>query len=329
MKNIASVLNEHLLLVIIVTIYIIAGYLVQFGFHIDKMINIRFNYNLLNILSIFFSLIFLAAQIFRKRFYTYFTAKNLLSFLLVITLAPPFMSTFASFKQVIPIMHNFSWDYQFMKLDYILHFEHHPWEFLRLLLNYPYIIKIIDRFYMLWFPILFLSCLWMAWSQRRKLRLQFFISLCLTWIILGTFLATIFSSAGPCYFAKVINSHPNPYEPLMIRLNEINTSMPLFAIKNQIGIWNAYENHVWLPFGGISAMPSLHIAIAVIFALAGWRINRFVGMLLTVYMLILLIGSVGLGWHYAVDGYVSILLTILIWKVVDKFCDKMFVHISD
>ena len=277
--------------------------------------------------SIFFLSIFhyffWLCQIVRKKFYTYFTAKNIWRFILVLVLAPPFMSTFSSFKQVITVIHNFSWDYRLMRLDYILHFGHHPWEFFRFFLNYPYIIKIIDYIYILWFPILFLSCLWMAWSQRRKLKLQFFINLCLAWIILGTILAIIFSSAGPCYYAKVVTGKPDPYSPLMSRLNEIHTSMPLFAIRNQIGIWKAYENRVWLPFGGISAMPSLHIAIAVIFALAGWRVNRYLGILLIVYVFITLIGSIILGWHYAVDGYVSILLTILIWKVVEKILSQV------
>jgi hypothetical protein len=319
MKTLVTVLNEHLPLVIIVTLYIAAGYCVQFGFKIDKMMNIRFSYLLLNVFSILFSCILLVFQIIRRKFYAYFIPKNVWGFLLVIALAPPFMSTFSSFKQVIPIINNFSWDYQFMKLDYILHFGHHPWEFFRFFLNYPHIIKVIDRLYMLWFPILFFSCLWMGWSLRRKLRFQFFINACLDWVILGTFLAIIFSSAGPCYYAKVVNGHPNPYDPLMSRLTEIHSSMPLFAIKNQIGIWKAYENHVWLPFGGISAMPSLHIAITVLFALVGWRINRYIGILLTAYVLITQIGAVILGWHYAVDGYVSILLTILVWKLVNKY----------
>lgn len=319
MKNLIIVINEHLPLVIIVVLYIATGYCVQFAFQIDKMMNVRFSYNLLNIFSIIFSCIFLIVQIIREKINVYLNPPGIFGLILVIALAPPFMSTFSSFKQVIPIIYNFSWDYQFMKLDYIIHFGHHPWEFFHLFLDYPYIIKIIDRLYMLWFPILFFSCLWMGWSLRRKLRLQFFISACLIWVILGTFLAIIFSSAGPCYYAEVINGHPDPYKSLMLRLTEIHSSMPLFAIKNQIGLWKACENHVWLPFGGISAMPSLHIAITVIFALAGWRINRYIGILMIAYVIITQIGAVILGWHYAVDGYVSISLTILIWKLVNKY----------
>ena len=54
MKTLVTVLYEHLPLVIIVAVYIAAGYCVQFGFQIDKMMNVRFSYLILNIFSIFF-----------------------------------------------------------------------------------------------------------------------------------------------------------------------------------------------------------------------------------------------------------------------------------
>ena len=74
----------------------------------------------------------------------------------------------------------------------------------------------------------------------------------------------------------------------------------------------------WLPFGGISAMPSIHVAMAVVFALLGMRVNCWLGIVLIAYAVIIQIGSVILGWHYAIDGYVSIILTILLWKLVGK-----------
>jgi len=61
-------------------------------------------------------------------------------------------------------------------------------------------------------------------------------------------------------------------------------------------------------------MPSLHVAIAVLQALLGWRLSRKLGLILTGYAVIVLLGSVHLAWHYAVDGYLSILLALIVWK---------------
>jgi hypothetical protein len=301
-----------------VGIYVLAGYYVQSSFGINKMMNLRFSYNLLNIFTIHFSAIFLSVQILRGYKRKYLNSRAVLGSLAVIVLAAPFMSTFASFKQVIPYVQGFAWDYRFMKLDYMAHFGNHPWEIFSFLLKHPKVIVAIDSLYMLWFPALFFMCLWMAWSSKRRLRLQFFVTVCLTWIILGTVLATLFSSAGPCYYSMVLGDHSNPYKPLMTQLMKIHESMPLFALKNQLGLWEAYQDHIWLPFGGISAMPSLHVAIAVLMAIVGWRVNLWAGILLTEYAVVTQLGSFILGWHYAIDGYVSILLTILLWKAVGK-----------
>ena len=68
-----------------------------------------------------------------------------------------------------------------------------------------------------------------------------------------------------------------------------------------------------VPFLSISAMPSVHVAIAVLFALAGREAGRVAGLVLTAYALVVLVGSVHLGWHYAVDGYFAALATGLSW----------------
>jgi len=66
---------------------------------------------------------------------------------------------------------------------------------------------------------------------------------------------------------------------------------------------------------GISAFPSMHNAIAVIIALAGRKIGRGIGWALTIYALLIFLGSIHLGWHYAVDSYAAIALALLAWHV--------------
>jgi membrane-associated phospholipid phosphatase len=72
---------------------------------------------------------------------------------------------------------------------------------------------------------------------------------------------------------------------------------------------------------GISAMPSMHVAMAVLFALVGWKTNRGLGALLTIYAILIQIGSVHLGWHYAVDGYASAAAVSSLWLVVGRLTD--------
>ncbi len=65
-------------------------------------------------------------------------------------------------------------------------------------------------------------------------------------------------------------------------------------------------------------MPSMHLAITTINALMLARLNRYAGTVACLYLATILLGSVFLGWHYAVDGYASIAITGLIWYAVQR-----------
>jgi PAP2 superfamily len=64
---------------------------------------------------------------------------------------------------------------------------------------------------------------------------------------------------------------------------------------------------------GISAMPSMHVSMACLFTLLAWRVSKVAGMLLFVFLVVIQIGSVVLAYHYAIDGYVSLIATPAIW----------------
>jgi hypothetical protein len=63
----------------------------------------------------------------------------------------------------------------------------------------------------------------------------------------------------------------------------VHQQYPLFAIINQRGLWEAFARGIFLPFGGISAMPSMHVAAAILFALVGWEVNRLLGLIFVLY----------------------------------------------
>jgi hypothetical protein len=65
--------------------------------------------------------------------------------------------------------------------------------------------------------------------------------------------------------------------------------------------------------GGISAMPSVHNGLAALFALAAFQINRVVGWIVAAYAAMIWIGSIHLGWHYALDGVIAFVLTYVMW----------------
>jgi membrane-associated phospholipid phosphatase len=69
-------------------------------------------------------------------------------------------------------------------------------------------------------------------------------------------------------------------------------------------------------------MPSLHVAIVTLCAISGWYLSRLVGALLTLFAIVIFIGSIHLGWHYALDGYASALMAGGIWYGVGKFLGR-------
>ena len=65
-------------------------------------------------------------------------------------------------------------------------------------------------------------------------------------------------------------------------------------------------------------MPSMHNATAVLFALLGWQVSRAHGIALTFFAILIFIGSIHLGWHYAIDSYAGIAIACVTWWVAGK-----------
>ncbi|MEM7224893.1 MAG: phosphatase PAP2 family protein [Pseudomonadota bacterium] len=243
------------------------------------------------------------------------TPERLTGAAIIYLLLPLWLSVFTGIKSTIPFLNPFSWDETFMLWDRALHFGIDPWRVLQPVLGYPIVTKIVDSVYIVWFFVMYAVLFWQAFSTRdSRLRMQFFMTFFLLWILLGNVLAVALSSGGPVYYGR-ITGLSDPYKSLMAYLHEVGASYGIFALEVQERLWTGYVNESPVG-GGISAMPSLHVAMAMLFALLGFRVHKLLGVLLALYAVLILLGSVHLAWHYAVDGYLGALLAWAVWRVV-------------
>jgi hypothetical protein len=253
------------------------------------------------------------------------TVDRLCAALPVLLFFPLFAATFSYLKSAIPHIQPFSWDPTFAEWDRLLHGGYHPWELLQPLLGHPYVTTLLNAGYHLWFGFAYGVILWqMADRRRPRLRMQYLLTFLLLWILIGNLAATLFSSAGPVYYGRVTGL-ADPFAPLMEYLHAATAVSPVPALEIQDLLWGWYEHDKFIPGAGISAMPSMHLAIAFSFVLLGFATSRMFGIVFGVFAIVILIGSVHLGWHYALDGYVAILATWVIWIAVGWLLDRPLV----
>lgn len=239
----------------------------------------------------------------------YYSPPLLLSFFL-------FAPAFANFKGNIA-NHGFYYDTALYYLDLQLHFGHLPAKFLHELPYQAILAKITDKNYHLWFFVMtysfFLACFG---HKQQEFGLRFFIASLLVWVIGGNLIATIFSSAGPCYYGLVSYIGTDPYATIMDNLKNISkTQFELGALKAQNILWENHQSNNPKPALGISAFPSMHVTSSFLLVFATFSYKQTIKWAILAFALLILLGSIYLGWHYAIDSYTGIFLSYAAWKI--------------
>jgi len=224
-----------------------------------------------------------------------------------------FAAIFTDIKQNIPSISTFGWDVSLAELDRLLHFGKHPWQWLQPVLGYPAVTFLVNFIYNFWFFAMWIFVVYMAFEHRASvLRTRFFLAFFVTWSLGGSLFALIFSSAGPCYFSR-LGLSPDPYAELMTYLHSVAELYPVWALNVQDTLWQSYTQGGLV--AGISAMPSMHNATALLLALAGRQINKQIGYVLWAHCALIFIGSIHLAWHYAVDNYLGWAIALACWWI--------------
>jgi hypothetical protein len=222
-----------------------------------------------------------------------------------------------TFKVNIAKFAPFIWDHLFLRIDRAIFLGRDPWVLSHRILPGVWATKILDGVYLAWFLVLFAAILAVAvLPMRHPLRLSFIFALGLNWVVGGVILAILLPAAGPVYLERVTGD-PS-FAPLLDQLHAQARRTPIMALKIQEWLWDGYIRRDVDP-AGIAAFPSLHVSIPTTCACLGFAANRTIGWLMSAFTAAVLVGSVHLGWHYAIDGFAGILMGIVLWRFSVRF----------
>jgi hypothetical protein len=168
----------------------------------------------------------------------------------------------------------------------------------------------LDRLYGLWLPtqavILFLVILQPPSASKSRALIAYV----LAWFLLGVVAAVIFSSAGPIFHDRLFGGAS--FAALRETLQQRGAWI---ALAESDQMWASLASGRPTIVAGISAVPSIHVAISFWLFLAARGIAPRAAPYALLYALLISAGSVQLGWHYATDGLAGVLGMLGIWRL--------------
>jgi len=216
---------------------------------------------------------------------------------------------FGAFKPAIPDFRPYTLDPLLADLDRALHLGRDPWLWLHAVPGRDLLTAYLDWAYVRWYDVVMVVLPAVLVAAPLEARIRFFLGYVLLWGVAGSLLAILLASGGPVYFAELAGD-PDRYRPLLAYLDGAAPR----ARGLQSALWDAFvrpgENFI---FEGISAMPSLHVGVAAYLSIWAWRAGWWIGALALLYGISMFVGSVHLGWHYAIDGYAGTAVAAGCW----------------
>ncbi len=226
------------------------------------------------------------------------------------------MGTFTSVKNLLTDMTGYVWDRRLADIDAFLHGGVDAWHWLSPIVTHPWAVSVVEHGYLTaWMAMVVgIPAVVAVSPSLSHMRVRMFITYILCWIVVGNVLAGLFMSAGPAFFGEVTGD----FDRFRVLIDHLaaNTGSAYSAFDLQRDLWYVYSHDQVALGTGISAFPSMHVAMATLWVIVGFQVNRRLGAIALGLLLFFLTGSVVLGWHYAIDGYASILIVLALWAIV-------------
>ncbi|WP_160677371.1 phosphatase PAP2 family protein [Qipengyuania oceanensis] len=224
-----------------------------------------------------------------------------------------FMPTFSAVKSAIPLFNPYSWDATFIAWDRAI-FGTDPWLLIQPIFGNPLGTNLLASVYHLWFLYLSLGVVYFTvYCTCEKVRRRFLTSYVAIWAVIGMVCATAFSSVGPAFVKPILGMDTFDAQMAYLRSAPGPAIDAVRDVQDVILYWYFSGQH---GLGkGISAMPSMHVALATLMWLAFRRTSKWMGRATFAALVLISLGSVHLAYHYALDGAVAFVLTLVIWRL--------------
>src|SRR3982751_3372483 len=168
----------------------------------------------------------------------------------------------------------------------------------------------MDTLYGLWLPSQAVVLFAVVIQPPSRAKSRALVAYVLTWFLLGVVAATLLSSAGPIFHDRIFGGNS-----FALLGDTLRSRGAILALAESDRMWASLASGRPGIIAGISAVPSIHVAISVWAVLVARslapRAARYAGL----YALAIWIGSVQLGWHYVTDGIAGALGTLAIWAL--------------
>jgi hypothetical protein len=187
-----------------------------------------------------------------------------------------------------------------------------PWIFLDRL--FGWLMIPIDFIYGLWLPVQSLVLFSVMLEPPSPAKSRALIAYSLAWFVLGVAAAALFSSAGPLFYDRLFGG--GQFEALGATLRARGAWMVLAESDT---MWAAMVSGKPGFVAGISAFPSIHVAVSLWIYLAARTMAPRAATFALCYFVFIWIASVQLGWHYVCDGLGGAAGMLMMWYVAGIF----------
>jgi hypothetical protein len=206
-------------------------------------------------------------------------------------------------KVAVPLVNPRLWDDALWRVDRTLHFGISPSVFVANLFAGTPLVPWIDRWYGSWVSTVFYTLVLFAAALDPLLRRQFLLSCVLLWTF-GSWLYVAVPALGPVYVV------PAAYQDVLEQMPRAQAGQAVLRENYQRMLEGRRSGKLasFKPTRGIAAMPSLHVGAHFLFFLWARRRARPLRLVFALATFFTFAGSLLTGWHYAVDGYVGLLL---------------------